>query len=110
MRVPQGYRGGLVNLMTDIEQLEVKPDQIARVVIDERSGVIVMGSDVRISTVALAIENPSALDIEWMAPISQYSMIVSGVSQFLDDTTTVMKVQLKIDPDTMARHDEWQLP
>ena len=44
-------------MITDIEQLRIAPDQIARVVIDERSGVIVMGKDVRISTVALAQGN-----------------------------------------------------
>jgi len=57
MQVPPGYKAGLVNLITDVEQLKIQPDQIARVVIDERSGVIVMGSDVRISTVALAQGN-----------------------------------------------------
>lgn len=57
VKVPAGYTAGLVNLLTDIEQLRIAPDQIARVVIDERSGVIVMGKDVRISTVALAQGN-----------------------------------------------------
>jgi len=55
--VPANYPGGVVALMTDIEQLRVEPDQIARVVIDERSGVIVMGENVRISTVAIAQGN-----------------------------------------------------
>lgn len=54
---PSGYKGSIVDLITDIEQLPVQPDQVARVVIDERSGVIVMGSDVRISTVAIAQGN-----------------------------------------------------
>lgn len=55
--LPPGYQAGIVSLMTDIEQLRITPDQIARVVIDEKSGVIVMGKDVRISTVALAQGN-----------------------------------------------------
>ena len=55
--VPPDYQGELVNLMTDIEQLRVRTDQVARVVIDERSGVIVMGESVRISTVAIAQGN-----------------------------------------------------
>lgn len=54
---PQGYKGSIVDLITDIEQLPVRPDTVARVVIDENSGVIVMGSDVRISTVAIAQGN-----------------------------------------------------
>ncbi|MCE9507831.1 MAG: flagellar basal body P-ring protein FlgI [Alphaproteobacteria bacterium] len=57
INLPDGYQTNMVNLLTDIEQLKVHPDQIARVVIDERSGVIVMGDDVRISTVALAQGN-----------------------------------------------------
>ena len=52
-----GYPGSLVDLITDIEQLPVEPDQVARVVIDENSGTIVMGSDVRVSTVAIAQGN-----------------------------------------------------
>lgn len=57
LKKPAGYTGTIVDLVTDIEQLPIQPDQIARVVIDERSGVIVMGSDVRISTVAIAQGN-----------------------------------------------------
>ncbi len=54
---PSMYAGTIVDLITDIEQLPVEPDQIARVVIDERSGVIVMGSEVKINTVAIAQAN-----------------------------------------------------
>lgn len=57
LKLPKGYKGNIVELITNIEQLPVQPDQVARVVIDERSGVIVMGSDVRISTVAIAQAN-----------------------------------------------------
>lgn len=57
LRIPVGFKGTIVDLITDIEQLPVQPDQPARVVIDERSGVIVMGSEVKISTVAIAQGN-----------------------------------------------------
>ncbi|MEJ2378552.1 MAG: flagellar basal body P-ring protein FlgI [Pseudolabrys sp.] len=55
--VPAQYRGNVVSLLTDIEQLRVQPDQPARIIIDERSGIIVMGNDVRVSTVAVAQGN-----------------------------------------------------
>jgi len=55
--VPANYQGDTVRLLTDIEQLRVQIDQPARVVIDEASGVIVMGENVRISTVAIAQGN-----------------------------------------------------
>lgn len=57
LRRPEGFDGTIVDLITDIEQLPVQPDQVARVIMDERSGVIVMGSDVKISTVAIAQAN-----------------------------------------------------
>jgi flagellar P-ring protein FlgI len=57
LTVPEARRGDVVGLITEIEQLRVTPDQIARVVVDEKSGVIVMGENVRISTVAIAQGN-----------------------------------------------------
>ena len=55
--VPQNYPGDTVALITDVEQLPVATDQVAKVVIDETTGVIVMGENVRISTVAIAQGN-----------------------------------------------------
>ena len=57
LTLPQSFNGNIVSLLTDIEQLRVEPDQIARVVVDEASGIIVMGADVRVSTVAIAQGN-----------------------------------------------------
>ncbi|MDX2102291.1 MAG: flagellar basal body P-ring protein FlgI [Alphaproteobacteria bacterium] len=57
VQVPGNYRGDVVGLLTDIERLPIEPDQVARVVIDETNGVIVMGENVRISTVAVAQGN-----------------------------------------------------
>lgn len=54
---PSNYDGSVVDLLTDIEQLVIQPDQPARIVISERSGVIVIGSDVRVSDVAVAQGN-----------------------------------------------------
>ncbi|MGA0532199.1 flagellar basal body P-ring protein FlgI [Hansschlegelia sp. KR7-227] len=57
VQVPKSYQGNIIRLLTEIEQLRVEPDQIAKIVIDERSGIIVMGQDVRVSTVAVAQGN-----------------------------------------------------
>lgn len=51
------YRNGVIGMLTDIEQLRIEPDERAKVVIDEKSGVIVMGQHVRLNTVAIAQEN-----------------------------------------------------
>jgi flagellar P-ring protein precursor FlgI len=57
LKRPAQYDGNIVDLITDIEQLPVQPDQPAKVVISERSGVVVMGADVRVSSVAIAQGN-----------------------------------------------------
>lgn len=54
MAIPETRQGDLVGLVTDVEQLTVEPDMVARVVIEEKSGTIVMGDKVRVSTVAIA--------------------------------------------------------
>lgn len=55
--LPRGFNGNIVDLLTDIEQLMVETDQPAKIVIDENSGIIVMGKDVRVSSVAVAQSN-----------------------------------------------------
>jgi flagellar P-ring protein precursor FlgI len=57
LTVPSLYKGNVVKLLTEIEQLQVEPDEAAKIVIDERSGIIVMGRDVRVSQVAVAQGN-----------------------------------------------------
>ncbi len=59
VKVPASYIGNIVGLVAMIEKLEVRPDTIARVVINERTGTVVMGENVRISTIAIAHGNLS---------------------------------------------------
>lgn len=51
---PFAYENKGVELMASIEAIEINPDQIARVVINERTGTIVIGEKVRISKVGLS--------------------------------------------------------
>ena len=55
LSTPENYSNNKVKLLTDIEQLRVETDQPARVVIDEATGVIVLGNDVKVNTVAIAL-------------------------------------------------------
>jgi flagellar P-ring protein precursor FlgI len=91
LKVPPAYAGGVTGMLTDIEQLKVDPDQPAKVVIDENSGVIVMGADVRVSTVAIAQGN---LTIR-----VQETPQVSQPSPFSNTGTTqiVPRTQIQID-------------
>jgi flagellar P-ring protein FlgI len=57
LTLPKKFPENVVSMLTEIEQLQVEPDEAAKIVIDERSGVIVIGRDVRVSTVAVAQGN-----------------------------------------------------
>lgn len=57
MEIPDEYATNVVELMTQVEQLQVQPDQPAKVVIDESSGIIVIGKDVKINKLAIAQGN-----------------------------------------------------
>ncbi len=57
LRRPEGYVGDMVSLVGRIENLEVEVDTPARIVIDESSGIVVMGENVKVSTVAIAQGN-----------------------------------------------------
>ena len=57
VKVPVSYRNNVVDFLSEIEVLSVEPDTIAKVVIDETTGTIVIGDNVRISKVAIAQGN-----------------------------------------------------
>ncbi len=52
--VPPQYRGYEVNFIASLGSIEVMPDNVARVVINERTGTIIATANVRISTVAVS--------------------------------------------------------
>ncbi len=57
LNIPSTYKGRIVDLMTRVEQLQVQPDQLAKVVIDETSGIVVIGKEVKINRLAIAQGN-----------------------------------------------------
>ncbi|XBQ16445.1 MAG: flagellar basal body P-ring protein FlgI [Oceanicaulis sp.] len=79
---PTEFRGDMVSLLAEVEQLRVETDMRARVVIDEATGTIVMGENVRVSTVAIA---QGGLTIT----VSE-SPIVSQAQPFADGGETVV--------------------
>ncbi|MDC1122531.1 flagellar basal body P-ring protein FlgI [Nitrospinaceae bacterium] len=54
IQIPKFYLNNASDLVTKIESIEVAPDTEAKVIIDERTGTVVMGENVRISSVAVA--------------------------------------------------------
>jgi len=76
VRKPAGYKKNMVEFTASIEKVEVKPDVVARVVLDERTGTVAVGENVRISTIAvshgnLSIEIKERQGVSQPAPFSQ---------------------------------------
>ncbi len=86
LTIPKSFKGNMVQLLTEIEQLRVDPDQVARVVVDERSGVIVMGKDVRVSTVAIAQGNLT-ISVNEQPAVSQPDPFSNGQTVVVPRTT-----------------------
>jgi flagellar P-ring protein precursor FlgI len=85
-----------VGFLTAIEQLRVEPDQVARVVIEEASGTIVMGANVRVSTVAIAQGNLT-IRITENPQVSQPNALSGG------ETAVVPRTQIEVDDQAERR-------
>jgi len=96
INLPERYDGNIVDLLTDIEQLLVEPDLAARVVIDENSGIIVMGQDVKVSTVAVAQGNLTVTIAE-TPQVSQPLPFANG------QTAIVPRSELGVNEDSEAK-------
>jgi flagellar P-ring protein precursor FlgI len=88
VRTPAGVNQ--VSFITALEQLEVEPDTPAKVVIDEVAGVVVMGSDVRVSTVAIAQGNLT-ITVQETPQVSQPAPFSQG------QTTVTPSTNLSVD-------------
>ena len=79
-----------VAFLSQVEQLRVTPDQVARVVIDEASGTIVMGANVRVSTVAIAQGNLT-IRVTETPQVSQPNPLAGG------ETVVVPRTSVEVD-------------
>ena len=85
LRIPQEFHGNLVPLMASLENIEITPDSAARVVVDEKTGTVVLGRDVRISRVAVAHGNLHIVVSEGMS-VSQPPPLSGGTTVAMPQT------------------------
>ncbi|MBN1628114.1 MAG: flagellar basal body P-ring protein FlgI [Deltaproteobacteria bacterium] len=83
--VPENYRDNMVELVASIEQIDIQPDTEAKIILSERTGTVIMGSDVRISAVAIAHGNLS-VQIKESADVSQPRPFSQGQTVVTPDT------------------------
>ena len=70
IRVPDFFQKNVTEWIASMEKLEVVPDTVAKIVLNERTGTVVLGENVRISTVAVAHGNLS-IQIKERLSVSQ---------------------------------------
>ena len=85
-----------VSFLAEVEQLRVEPDQAARVVIEEASGTIVMGANVRVSTVAIAQGNLT-IRVTETPQVSQPNPLGNG------ETVVVPRTSVEVDDQAERR-------
>ncbi len=90
VKLPPQFKGRVVPLLASLENLEITPDTVAKVILDERNGTVVMGSNVRISTVAIAHGN-LMVRIKEKPRISQPLPFSEGETAVVPDSTVTVK-------------------
>jgi len=92
LAVPAAYQENVTLLLADIEKLIVETDQVAKIVIDESSGTIVMGENVRIDTIAVAQGN-LIVKIEETQVVSQPGAFAPDSAQTVVATQATVNVE-----------------
>lgn len=70
IKIPDYFQDKVVNLIAKLEGLEVIPDSVAKIVVSEKTGTVVIGENVRVQTVAVAHGNLS-IQIKETKEVSQ---------------------------------------
>ena len=89
VKVPEQFKNNLVDFIATLEVLNITPDTPARVVVNERTGTIVMGKDVRLSTVAVSHGNLSLI-IREDYNVSQPNPLAAGDTVITPQTTATV--------------------
>lgn len=92
LSIPPSHQGKVASMIGDIESLLVETDQPAKVVIDEASGTIVMGENVRIDTVAISQGN-LVVRIEETPQVSQPGLLAPEGAQTVVTPQTTINVE-----------------
>jgi flagellar P-ring protein FlgI len=90
---PGNYAGDMTTLLANIENIPVQPDVSAKIVIDETTGVVVIGENVRVSTVAIAQGNLT-IAVNERPGVSQPNALAAGT------TVTVPRTDVTVEEES----------
>jgi flagellar P-ring protein precursor FlgI len=96
--IPKGFKDRLIDFIAEVEVLNVEADTTAKVVVNERTGTIVMGKDIRLSTVAVSHGNLSLIindnfNVSQPNPLAEGNTVVTpqtNISVIEDDGQLVL--------------------
>ena len=88
--MPAEYSTRVTEFISELENLTVEADRPARVVINERTGTIVLGKDVRVSPVAILHGNLS-VEIQTVMQVSQPDALAQGTTEVVPQTSVAAK-------------------
>lgn len=88
--IPPEYSARVVEFMAGLEDLQVQTDRPARVVVNERTGTIVMGKEVRVSPVAI-MHGKLTVEIQTTPEVSQPNPFGQGQTQVVNQTNVNAK-------------------
>jgi flagellar P-ring protein precursor FlgI len=88
--VPPDFTSRVTEFVAELEGLSVEADRPARVVINERTGTIVIGKDVRVAPVAILHGNLS-VEIQTTMQVTQPNALGQGTTQVVPQTTVTAK-------------------
>jgi len=92
VRIPETYAGNTVGLLADIGELTVEKDSPARVVVNERTGTVVIGSAVRVAPIAVSHGNLS-IEISTDYSVSQPNSFSGGKTVVIPQKTVQVQEQ-----------------
>lgn len=77
--VPLIYKSDMVGMVASLEQIDIEPDAEAKIILSERTGTVIMGNNVRISSIAIAHGNLS-VQIKESSDVSQPPALSQGTT------------------------------
>ncbi len=84
--LPEGLRGSVVEFISIVEDFQVTTDSISKIIVNERTGTVVIGQNVRISTVAVSHGNLS-MEINTQFDVSQPNPLAEGETVVVPQTS-----------------------
>ncbi len=88
--IPPQFSGRTIEFISEMENLGVDVDRAAKIVVNERTGTIILGKEVRISPVAILHGNLS-VEIQTTETVSQPNPLSSGATEVVPQTTVGVK-------------------